>query len=597
MPELQFKGKEFVYNYHLTVPYRPLVPEAGKSVGKPSLNENLIIHGDNLHALKALLPMYAGKVDCVFIDPPYNTGNEGWNYNDNVNSPMMKEWLSSNPVNAEDMLRHDKWCAMMWPRLTLLRELLSDNGSFWMTLDDNEISNARGMLDEIFGAGNFVACIAWEKRYTRSNNANRFYSLKDYIIVYRKTDAVSSIKEARNDKSDESYDNPDDDPRGPWMTASYINPATKEKRKKLVYPIENPFSKKMVEHPTHAWKYKPSEHARHVREKRLWWGKNGEAEYPRLKLFLSEMGNLVPVDLWDYQTTGTTDEGGTELKQIFGFAAFDTPKPRRLIERILRLVPKEDALVLDSFAGSGTTAHAVLALNEQDGGNRRFILVEGEPYADKLTAERVRRVIEGYEFEGTQKEELFRDSLTWTKLKNADSLLAKVCDIEEVNAARFDSVTKTIKEGQLVVMGERKITERTEGLGGEFTYCTLGPELDVDKILTGEVLPDYLSVGAWLFHTATGEAFNAAKVIEKSWYLGESAAYHVWLVYRPELDFLKSAAAALTLSLAEKIAKAKPSGKKHLVFAPAKYVPNSKLLPMGVEYAPLPFALYRIEKG
>lgn len=144
MPELQFKGKEFVYNHHLSVPFRPLVPDAAKSVGKPSLNGNLIIHGDNLHALKALLPMYAGKVDCIFIDPPYNTGNEGWSYNDNVNSPMMKEWLSSNPINGEDMLRHDKWCAMMWPRLTLLRELLSPTGSFWMTIDDNEVHHARG---------------------------------------------------------------------------------------------------------------------------------------------------------------------------------------------------------------------------------------------------------------------------------------------------------------------------------------------------------------------------------------------------------------------------------------------------------------------
>jgi adenine-specific DNA-methyltransferase len=453
------------------------------------------------------------------------------------------------------------------------------------------------MLDEIFGASNFVACIAWEKRYTRSNNANRFYSLKDYVLAFRKTDLVSSIKELRNEKSDQSYDNPDKDPRGPWMTSSYINPATKERRKKLVYSIDNPFTGARVEHPTHAWKYKQTEHKKHVQEKRLWWGQNGEAEYPRLKLFLSEMGDLVPVDLWDYKTTGTTDEGGTEIKQIFGFAAFDTPKPRRLIEKILRMVPNDDALVLDSFAGSGTTAHAVLALNQEDEGNRHFILVEGEAYADTVTAERVRRVMNGYEFQGTQKEELLRESLTWTKLKNADGLLSKVAEVEDSHVTRFASINKTVKDGELVVTGENKVTERTEGLGGEFTYCTLGPELNLDRILTGEQLPDYLSVGAWLFHTATGEVFDPAKAKQKNWYLGESAAYYLWLLYRPELDFLKSAEAALTMALAEKIAKAKPAGKKHLVFAPAKYVPNSKLLPMGVEYAPLPFALYRIEKG
>ena len=150
MPELLFKGKEFVYNHHLPA-IRPLEMDASKSIGKPNLNGNLIIHGDNLHALKALLPIYAGKVDCIFIDPPYNTGKEGWRYNDNVNSPMLKEWLSSNPVNADDMLRHDKWCAMMYPRLKLLHELLSPKGSLWMTLDDNENHRARLVLDEIFG--------------------------------------------------------------------------------------------------------------------------------------------------------------------------------------------------------------------------------------------------------------------------------------------------------------------------------------------------------------------------------------------------------------------------------------------------------------
>lgn len=152
MTELNFKGKEFVYNHHLAVPFRPLEPHAKKGIGPVALDGNLIIHGDNLHALKALLPLYAGKVDCTFIDPPYNTGNEGWAYNDNVNAPMIKEWLKANPIGIEDGLRHDKWCAMMWPRLRLLYELLSDHGSLWITLDDNEVHRARSLLDEVFGA-------------------------------------------------------------------------------------------------------------------------------------------------------------------------------------------------------------------------------------------------------------------------------------------------------------------------------------------------------------------------------------------------------------------------------------------------------------
>ena len=157
MPEIVFKGKEYVYNHHLGVPYRPLVPDAAKSVGEPNLAGNLIVHGDNLHALKSLLPRYAGQVDLIFIDPPYNTGNEGWCYSDNVNSPIMREWLSTNPVDGDDMLRHDKWLCMMWPRLTLLRELLSERGSIWITLDDNEVHRTRMVLDELFGADFQVA--------------------------------------------------------------------------------------------------------------------------------------------------------------------------------------------------------------------------------------------------------------------------------------------------------------------------------------------------------------------------------------------------------------------------------------------------------
>ena len=174
--ELNFKGKEFVYNHHLSVPFRPLVPHPDKGIGPVALDGNLIIQGDNLHALKALLPMYAGKVDCIFIDPPYNTGNEGWCYNDNVNAPMIKEWLNANPVGIDDGLRHDKWCAMMWPRLRLLHELLSDRGSLWITLNDIEVHHSRSILGEIFGAGNFIASCIWQKAYSPKPSASLIYS-------------------------------------------------------------------------------------------------------------------------------------------------------------------------------------------------------------------------------------------------------------------------------------------------------------------------------------------------------------------------------------------------------------------------------------
>ncbi len=179
MPELHFKGKEFVYNHHLTVPFRPLVHDASRSCGEDP--DNLIIHGDNLHALKSLRPRYAGQVDLVFIDPPYNNGNEGWAYNDNVASPLIKEWLDGNPVNAEDMLRHDKWLCLMWPRLKLLHELLSERGSIWITLDDNEVHHARAVLDEVFGEQNFVATCIWQKNFSPKNTAQYFSEDHDYL--------------------------------------------------------------------------------------------------------------------------------------------------------------------------------------------------------------------------------------------------------------------------------------------------------------------------------------------------------------------------------------------------------------------------------
>jgi len=280
-----------------------------------------------------------------------------------------------------------------------------------------------------------------------------------------------------------------------------------------------------------------------------------------------------------------------------GEQLFITPKPVQLIERVLALASNQDSIVLDSFAGSGATAHAVLEANKKDEGSRRFILVESENYADNLTAERMRRVIKGYKFQGTQREELLRESISLNTLKNPEKLLNAVLAVENLQRHHFDHIKKELRDGELIVTGEKKVEERTEGLGGEFTYCTLGDPLDLDKILTGKSLPDYEAIGAWLFHTATSEALNTSTIRKSIWYVGESAAYHVWLVYKPNLEFLKSNKAALTLELAEKISSdPERKGKRHLVFAPAKYVPNKMLLPMGMEYAPLPFALYRVEK-
>jgi len=605
MPELLFKGKEFVFNHHLAVPHRPLEPDAGLSVGEPRLDGNLIVHGDNLHALKSLLPMYSGKIDCIFIDPPYNTGNEGWCYNDNVNSPMMQQWLSENPVGIEDGLRHDKWCAMMWPRLRLLHELLSEAGTIWITLDDNEVHRARLMLDAIFGEDNFIATCIWHKNYSPKPSAKYFSEDHDYLLVYSKSknDWLPNLLE-RTEDMDARYDNPDNDPRGPWKSGDL---SARNYYSEGNYPIICPSGRNIPSPPSgRYWVISANKFSEMDKDNRIWWGENGD-NVTSIKRFLSEVkSGRVPQTLWEYSEVGHTQDAKKELLSIFDFESsadvFVTPKPVLLLKRILELATNEYSIILDSFAGSGTTAHAVLAANAKDGGNRKFILVECEEYADNLTAERVRRVINGYSFQGTQREELMRKSITFNDLKKADKLLHQIAGIENIESHRFDKIEKKVKDGELVVEGIKAVTERVEGLGGSFTYCTLGEAIDMDRMLTGESLPEFCQLGALLFHIATNEAIDPGTVAignDGHGYLGESSAFHVWLIYKPDLEFLKSRDSALTLSKAKAFAAAKPEGKRHLVFAPAKFV-SQKVLDeekVPVEFAPLPWALYRIERS
>lgn len=605
MPELNFKGKEFVYNHHLTVPFRPLEPQPDKGIGAPSLDSNLIIHGDNLHALKALLPMYAGKVDCIFIDPPYNTGNEGWAYNDNVNSPMIREWLNTNPIGIEDGLRHDKWACMMWPRLKLLHELLAETGSFWMTLDENEIGSARLILDEIFGYGNFVDTVIWHKNYAPKATVQYFSSDHDYILVYAKNiDNWLPQLLARTSDQDEVYKNIDNDPRGRWRPN---NLAARNFYSKGTYSITCP-SGRVIDGPPQGSYWRVSEEK--LREldadNRIWWGEDGN-NVPAPKIFLSEVREgRVPQTLWHWSEVGHTQEAKREILKIFADEddIFISPKPSRLIERVVSIgsKPQGQQIILDSFAGSGTTAHAVLAANARDGGNRRFILVEGEGYADNLTAERVRRVINGYAFKGTQREELLREPITFTKLKNANALLEKVQKHQTLDGPKFDRIKPTVKDGELIVTGERDCQETAPGLGGTFTYCTLGDPIDMDGLLTGADLPTLQPLAALLYHTATAQAFDPGQLVhapnigEHVYRLGTANGRHLWLFYKPDLDWLKSAEAALTLSNARAIAGTEQEGV-HLVFAPAKFVSRDLLAAqrIPVEYAPLPYALYRVE--
>ena len=600
MTELVFKGKEFVWNHHLAVPFRPLVMQPDKGIGDPRLDGNLIVQGDNLHALKALLPLYAGRVDCIFIDPPYNTGNEGWAYNDNVNAPMIKEWLDANPIGIEDGLRHDKWCAMMWPRLRLLHELLSGEGSIWITLDDNEVHRARSILDEVFGEDNFVATCIWHKMDSPKNTAQFLSVDHDYVLVYAKSIEEFEVNLLpRSDEMLARYKNPDNDPRGPWLLSDL---AARNVYSEGRYSITTPSGKIISGPPPGSyWRVSRKKFDELDADGRIWWGETGENR-PGTKRFLSEVRDgVVPQTIWHWEEVGSTRNSKQDLSRLMGFQAgedtFITPKPVRLVDRIISVAAKQDSIVLDSFAGSGTTAHAVLEANKRDDGNRRFILVEMEDYADRLTAERVRRVINGYAFTGTQRTELLREKLNWSKLQKAEKLTEQVEKIENLHGHEYDRITKQVKDGELIVTGERRVEDRADGLGGTFTYCTLGDPVELDHILTGEDLPTFDALAGVLFHMATSQPLDPAQMDPLRAYVGEAGGTHVWLIYRPDLDWLKSPEAALTLSFARQLTEARPDAS-HLVFAPARYV-SQRLLDaegLAVEFAPLPFALYRVER-
>ncbi len=396
MPTLDWIGKSAVVNHHREVPYHLLKCDKALSVGDPGTG-NLLVQGDNLVALKALLPYYAGKVKCIYIDPPYNTGNEGWVYNDNVNSPEMRQWLGKVVgKEAEDLSRHDKWLCMMYPRLALLREFLREDGAIFVSIDDNEVQGLRALMDELFGKRNFVAMLAWQKRVSPANDAKLFSSDHEYIVVYSLTlDRWRPRRLPRTDGQLRNYRNPDNDPRGPWNSATYTCNKTAEERPNLYHGLTNPTTGEVVwPKRTAVWKYDAARHAENEKENLIWWGIDGRSRMPRVKQFLGGARDVVPRSVLLYDEVGHTQEARSELLSILEDSPFTTPKPTRLIRRILDIASDPDSIILDSFAGSGTTGHAVMQKNQEDGGTRQFILIEMEPAVCRdITAQRLSKVI------------------------------------------------------------------------------------------------------------------------------------------------------------------------------------------------------------
>ena len=455
MPTLEWIGKNKVVNHHQEVPFRVLerqysFDEQGQHTENNG-SENMIIHGDNLEALKALLPQYEGKVKCIYIDPPYNTGNEGWCYNDNVSDPHIQKWLGEVVgKEGEDLTRHDKWLCMMYPRLMLLQKLLADDGVIFISIDDNELYNLKSICDEIFGASCYVSDIAWQRTYSTRNDSKGIVNEVEHILVYSKEPEWNPNKLPRTEEMNARYSNPDNDVCA-WKSTDAFAPGAST-HQGMVYAIQNPFTgvllypsngrhwslgqDQMFEIMSQWGEYElreiddvqkrasicgvseeqvksnvkaimlsdnlenAAQKASAIYNRGQWplfyFGQDGKGGIRR-KTYLNNVGGRIPTNFWPFSETGHTDEAKKEMLAIFdGKATFDTPKPHRLIEFVLRVAGTQDALILDSFAGSGTTAHAVLNMNKADGGHRKFILVEMGDYADTITAERVKRVIKGY---------------------------------------------------------------------------------------------------------------------------------------------------------------------------------------------------------
>lgn len=558
MPTLQFKGKTFVQNHHLAVKYHQLVPKKSLSLtDKVSLHDNLIIHGDNLKALKALLPTYAGKVKCIYIDPPYNTGNENWVYNDNVNSPMIKEWLG-NVVDKEDLTRHDKWLCMMMPRLKLLRELLREDGAIFISCDDNENYHLRCLLDEIFSTDNFVANITIKANPRGRQSDNNIATLHDTLFIYAKNNRIFELGGLPLTQDDiDDFDKQDEDGKL-WRELGLRQrgaASLREDRPEMFFPIfvdPRDCSVSLIKSKTYTIEVLPKKSD--GREGRWMWGfdktKNEiNRVYARLiqrrgeydifvKDYLErndEQRTKKPRSIW-LDKDVNTEAGGKLLKQIIPDSKFPYPKPIGLLTKVLQIATTENDIILDSFAGSGTTAHAVLELNNEDSGNRKFILVEQEDYANTITAERVRRVIKG------------------------------------VKTAKNESLKKST--------------------GGTFSYFELGDSIEMESILTGKGLPSYEELARYIFYTATGQEFNEKKIKRKTNFISETDHYELYMLYEPNIDWLKQN--ALTLDGVRSMPPYK--GKQRLVFAPAKYVDDYTLLEHRIDFCQLPYEIYRIQK-
>ncbi|MDI6788264.1 MAG: site-specific DNA-methyltransferase [Planctomycetota bacterium] len=469
MPVLNWIGKEQVVNHDKDVPFRLLNKVSSLSTKEES--ENLIIEGDNLEALKSLMPYYAGQIKCIYIDPPYNTGNEKWVYNDRVNSPEIRKWLGKVVGSeGEDLNRHDKWLCMMYPRLKLLRDLLSDDGVIFVSIDDIEVHFLKMVMNEIFGDGCFIEQIIWKNKFGAGAKTKGFISLHEYILCYSKKEGfIKDIKVPLSERLRKMYSKKDEkfEKLGPYATWP-LETTSMDERKNLRYPI---LYKGKEIWPKKQWLWSKERIEKAIEENRIVFNENKGKVNIRFKGYLyDESGELkkgTPISIYDGPYT---QEGTKELMEIFGKSVFSFPKPSKLIKNLINITinneSNKDAIILDSFAGSGPTGHAVLDINKEDGGNRKFILVEMEnKIAQDITAERVKRVIRGYSYNGKKVAGLgggFQFMRLGTTLFDADGFISEDVTFKDLAQYIYFTETKTALNTRKIdglFIGEKNDTE------------------------------------------------------------------------------------------------------------------------------------------
>ncbi len=405
--ELDWIGKDEIRRLEPRI----LIENKSLSYGEENAS-NMLIHGDNLLALKALESDFAGKVKCIFIDPPYNTGIAFTNY--------------------DDGLEHSVWLSLMRDRLLILHELLKEDGSLWITIDDNECHYLKVLCDEIFGRSNFLANIVWQSKDTPGNNSSGIAETHNHILAYKKSEKFVANLLERSGKQKDNYKNPDKDPRGPWLP----QPLTRaEHRDRDFYAIKNGVGREVFPPDGSSWRRPPKRMKELQKENRIWWGKNGDASFPMEKKFLSEVKEgVVNQTWWPYTFAGSTRNASAELKGIFdGRKVFDTPKPEMLIKRLLDLATTEGDLVLDSFAGSGTTGAVAQKMN------RRWIMIEMGEQCKTIIHPRIAKVVDGADNVGVSKVVDYQGGGGFTYYELAPSLLEKDYKGNWVINKKYDS--------------------------------------------------------------------------------------------------------------------------------------------------------------